>query len=88
LIVCGFSNVVDCTSIINNEGFQLIVDFGVLKDKDMFEMVKPLSNGMVATGCVKVGAIQVKNCKLFFIGYMISRNMERVLLRMIGMMTW
>jgi hypothetical protein len=50
------------------KGFQLIVDFGVLKDKDMFEMVKPLSNGMVATGCVKVGAIQVKNCKLFLLG--------------------
>jgi hypothetical protein len=22
--VCGFANVMDCTSIINNEGFQLI----------------------------------------------------------------
>jgi hypothetical protein len=37
-------------SIINNEGFQLIVDFGVLEDKDVFEMVKHLSGCMVACG--------------------------------------
>jgi hypothetical protein len=29
LAICGFANVVDCTSIINNEGFQSIADFGV-----------------------------------------------------------
>jgi hypothetical protein len=40
--VCGFANVADCTSIINNEGFQSTVDFGILEDKDMFEMVKCL----------------------------------------------
>jgi hypothetical protein len=27
LPVCGFANVADHTSIINNDGFQLIVDF-------------------------------------------------------------
>jgi hypothetical protein len=39
LAVCGFANVVDRMSIINNEGFQSIVDFGILEDKDVFEMV-------------------------------------------------
>jgi hypothetical protein len=57
---CGFANVVDHMCIINNEGFQLIADFGVLEDKDVFEMVKRLGNCMVAAGHVNVGAIQVK----------------------------
>jgi hypothetical protein len=60
LTVCGFANVADHTSIINNEGFQLIVDFGVLEDKDVFEMVKCLGGCTVAAGHVNVGAIQVK----------------------------
>jgi folylpolyglutamate synthase/dihydropteroate synthase len=60
LAICGFANVVDHTSIINNEGFQLIVVFGILEDKDMFEMVKCLGNHTVAAGRVNVGAIQVK----------------------------
>jgi hypothetical protein len=42
LAVCGFVNVMDCMSTINNEGFQPIADFGILEDKDMFEMVKGL----------------------------------------------
>jgi hypothetical protein len=60
LVICGFANVMDHTSIINNEGFQSIADFGILEDKDMFEMVKCLGNRMVAAGRVNVGAIQVK----------------------------
>jgi hypothetical protein len=60
LAICGFANVVDHMSIINNEGFQLIADFGILEDKDVFEMVKCLGNGMVAAGRVNVGVIQVK----------------------------
>jgi hypothetical protein len=36
------------------------VDFGILEDKDMFEMVKRLGNRTVAAGRVNVGAIQVK----------------------------
>jgi hypothetical protein len=60
LAVCGFANVMDYMSIINNEGFQSIVDFGILEDKDVFEMVKCLGNRMVAAGRVNVGAIQVK----------------------------
>jgi hypothetical protein len=53
LAICGFANVMDCTLIINHEGFQSIVEFGVLEDKDVFEMVKCLDNCMV-------GSIQVK----------------------------
>jgi hypothetical protein len=60
LAICGFANVVDCTSIINNEGFQSIADFGILEDKDVFEMVKCLGNCTVVAGRVNVGAIQVK----------------------------
>jgi hypothetical protein len=60
LVICGFANVVDHTLIINNEGFQSIVDFGILEDKDMFEMVKCLGNHTVVAGRVNVGAIQVK----------------------------
>jgi hypothetical protein len=61
LTVCGFVNVVDHMSIINNEGFQLIAaDFGILEDKDMFEMVKCLGGHMVVADRVNVEAIQVK----------------------------
>jgi hypothetical protein len=94
LAICGFANVADHTSIFNNEGIQSIADFGVLEDKDMIlcsiqnERVKHLGNRMVVAGHVNIGVIQVKNCKLFVIGYVINRNMDRVLLRMIGMMTW
>jgi hypothetical protein len=58
--ICGFANVMDRMSIINNEGFQLIADFGILQDKDVFEMVKCLGNRTVVAGHVNVGAIQVK----------------------------
>jgi hypothetical protein len=58
--ICGFANVMDCTSIINNKDFQLIADFGILEDKDVFEMVKRLGNRMVAAGRVNVGVIEVK----------------------------
>jgi hypothetical protein len=42
---------------------------------------------MVAAGCVNVGAIQVKKLQALVIGYVINRNMDRVLLRMTGMTT-
>jgi hypothetical protein len=54
LAICGFANVVDHTSIINNEVFQLIVDFGILEDKDLFEMVKHLGICTVMAGHVNV----------------------------------
>jgi hypothetical protein len=60
LAICDFANVVDRTLIINNEGFQSIADFGILEDKDVFEMVKCLGNRTVVAGRVNVGAIQVK----------------------------
>jgi hypothetical protein len=45
---------------------QSIADFGILEDKDVFEMVKGLGNHMVVADCVNVGVI--------------NRNMDRVLL--------
>jgi hypothetical protein len=60
LVACGFANVVDCASHINNEGFQSIADFGILEDKDVFEMVKHLGNCKVVAGRVNVGVILVK----------------------------
>jgi hypothetical protein len=60
LAICGFANVVDHTLIINNESFQSIADFGILEDKDVFEMVKRLGNRTIAAGHVNVGVIQVK----------------------------
>jgi hypothetical protein len=72
---------------MNNEGFQSIADFGVLQDKDVFEMVKRVGNCMVVAGCVNVGAIQVKKLQAPCHWVWINRNMDRVLLRMIGIMT-
>jgi hypothetical protein len=66
LAVCGFANVVDQTSIINNDGFQLIADFGILEDKDVFEMVKCMGNRMVAAGRVNIGAIQVNKLQALY----------------------
>ena len=57
LAVCVFANVMDHMSIINNEGFQSIVDFGILEDKNVFKMVKCLGNCMIVSGHVNVGAI-------------------------------
>jgi hypothetical protein len=40
LTVCGFMDVGTHTWIINNEGFQSLMDFGVLDDdKDVLEML-------------------------------------------------
>jgi hypothetical protein len=66
LTVSGFVNVADHTLIINNEGFQSIADFGILEDKDVFEMMKHLDGHRVATGHVNVGAIQVKKLQALF----------------------
>jgi hypothetical protein len=58
LTVCGFANVVDHMLINNNEGFQLIADFGILEYKDVFEMVMHLVGHTVAAGHVNIGAIR------------------------------
>jgi hypothetical protein len=70
LAVGGFANATDHMLIINNEGFQLIADFGILEDRDVIKMVKCLGNHMVAAGRVNVGAIQVK--KLQALCYWVS----------------
>jgi hypothetical protein len=53
-------HVADHMLIINNIGFQLIADFGILEDKDILEMVKHLGGCMVAAGHVNIGATQVR----------------------------
>ena len=60
LTVCGFANLADRTSLIVNEGFQTVADFGLLDEKDVYEMVKRLGARTAAAGRVNVGAIQVK----------------------------
>jgi hypothetical protein len=66
LTACCFVNVADSMSIINNKGFQSIVDFGILEDKDVFEMVKCLGGHTVVAGRVNVRAIQVKKLQALF----------------------
>jgi hypothetical protein len=66
-----------CTHIINNEGFQLVVDFGLLDgEKDMFEMVRHLVGHTTdAAGHVYVGAILVK--KLQVLCYWVRDHQKR-----------
>ncbi len=53
------------TQIINNEGFQSLVDFGVLDDdKDILEMVKHLGSHKEVADHVYVGTIQVKKLQV------------------------
>jgi hypothetical protein len=67
LTVCGLVNVADRTLIINNEGFQPLVDFGILEDWDVFEMVKCLGGHTMVAGHVNVGAIQVKKLQVQYV---------------------
>jgi hypothetical protein len=51
LTVCGFANENQRTHIINNEGFQSVVDFGLLDgEKDVLEMVKQPFGGSYRCG--------------------------------------
>jgi hypothetical protein len=61
LTVCCFTDVSSHTHIINNVGFQSLMDFGLLdSDKDVFEMVKHLAGHTEGAGHVHIGTIQVK----------------------------
>jgi hypothetical protein len=40
LATCGIATEAHCTSIIVNKGFTSLADFGLLSEKDVFEMVK------------------------------------------------
>jgi len=59
LTVCGLANEADRTSIINNEGFTSLADFGLLSEKDVYEMVKRMGSRTAAAGRVYVGTLQV-----------------------------
>jgi hypothetical protein len=48
LTQCGITTVAEQTNLINNEGFALIEDIGIMKDdKDVYEMAKQLAQHMV-----------------------------------------
>ena len=60
LTVCGLMDAANRASIINTEGFQTLADFGLLSEKDVYEMVKRMGNRAVAAGRAFVGTLQVK----------------------------
>ena len=60
LSICGITTEVHRTSIIVNEGFMSLTDFGLLSKKDVYEMVKRMGSRTAAAGRVYVGTLQVK----------------------------
>ena len=63
LQVCGISECVACTRLIDNEGFNSREDFGVMDgDTDMLEMAKRLDSRAVATR-VNLGMVQIKGLR-------------------------
>jgi hypothetical protein len=60
LAICGIATKAHRTSIIVNKGFTSLADFGLLGEKDVYEMVKRMGSRMAAVGCVYVGTLQVK----------------------------
>jgi hypothetical protein len=55
LSICGIATEAHCTLIIVNKGFTSLVDFGLLSEKDVYEMVKRMGSRTAAAGCVYVG---------------------------------
>jgi hypothetical protein len=61
LVICGIATEAHRTSIIVNEGFTSLADFGLLSKKDVYEMVKRMGSRTAAAGRVYVGtSLQVK----------------------------
>jgi hypothetical protein len=60
LSICGIATEAHHTSIIINEGFTSLADFGLLSEKDVYEMVKQMGSRTAAAGRVYVGTLQVK----------------------------
>jgi uncharacterized membrane protein YgcG len=60
LATSGIATEMHRTSIIVNEGFTSLVDFGLLSEKDVYEMVKRMGSRTAAAGRVYVGTLQVK----------------------------
>jgi hypothetical protein len=60
LSICGIVTKAHRTSIIVNEGFTSLADFGLLSKKDVYEMVKRMGSHTAVAGHVYVGTLQVK----------------------------
>jgi hypothetical protein len=60
LMICGIATEAHRMSIIVNEGFTSLGDFGLLSEKDVYEMVKRMGSRPAAAGRVYVGTLQVK----------------------------
>jgi hypothetical protein len=60
LSICGIVTEAHRTLIIVNEGFMSLADFGLLREKDVYEMVKRMGSRTAAAGRVYVGTLQVK----------------------------
>ena len=65
LETCGITDAVTCTNIINREGFQSLVDLGVLEmDTDVSDMAKRLASRMQVEGRVYLGTVVVKRLQM------------------------
>ena len=60
LTICGIATEADRTWIINNKDFTSLADFGLLSEKDVYEMVKRMGSRTAAAGRIYVGTLQVK----------------------------
>jgi hypothetical protein len=60
LLICGITTEAHRMSIIVNEGFTSLMDFGLLSEKDVHEMVKRMGSRTAAAGRIYVGTLQVK----------------------------
>jgi hypothetical protein len=59
--MCGVTDVVTRTNIINQEGFTTIEDLGVLKnDSDVSDMAKRMASRMLVEGRVQLGTVGIK----------------------------
>ena len=60
LAICSIATKVHRMSIIDNEGFTSLADFGLLSEKDVYEMDTRMGSRTAAAGCIYVGTLQVK----------------------------
>ena len=64
---CGIVKAVKRTNFINQEGFAMIGDLGVLEnDTDVSDMAKRMASRMLAEGRVLLGTVVVKRLQTLF----------------------
>ena len=60
LQVCGIYELIACTCLINNKGFNSLKDFGVMKGfTDVLEIATRMASRSMVTS-VKLGMVQIK----------------------------